>query len=163
MITSNRSTLSPTVHGHFLREKFFRFLFGYSLKNSQIYSALKPEVFLVRWRPSGGDKVFNVEAEGRQKVEDCRQKHLVDEEKISLLEALGLGLFPWRLLGLFSWLEKLWALFPWFFGLRWALHSRNFLAARRFLGSIKPMLWHFPEKRKARPCQSWALQQGTLF
>jgi hypothetical protein len=60
--------------------------------------------------------VFNVEAEGRQKVEDCRQKHLVDEEKISLLEALGLGLFPWRLLGLFPWLEKLWALFPWFLG-----------------------------------------------
>ena len=42
--------------------------------------------------------MFNVEAEGRQKVEDCCQKRLVDEEKISLLEALGLGLFPWPLL-----------------------------------------------------------------
>ena len=82
--------------------------------------------------------------------------------KITLLEALGLGLFPWRLLGLFSWLEKLWALFPWFFGPRWALHSRNVFAARRFLDSIKPQLWHFPEKRKVRPCQSWAPQQGTL-
>lgn len=63
---------------------------------------------------------------------------------------------------LFSLLKKLWALFLKFFGLRWALHSRSFFAARWFLGSIKPRLWHFPEKRKARPCQSWAPQQGTL-
>ena len=63
---------------------------------------------------------------------------------------------------LFSLSKILWALFLKFFGLRWALHSRSFFAARWFLGSIKPRIWHFPEKRKARPCQSWAPQQGTL-
>ena len=41
--------------------------------------------------------MFNVETEGRRKVEDHR-KILVDEKKITFLDALGLGLFPWPLL-----------------------------------------------------------------
>ena len=33
--------------------------------------------------------MFNVEAEGRQKVEDCRQKHFVNEEKNISLGGFG--------------------------------------------------------------------------
>ena len=74
-----------------------------------------------RWR-----QVKFVEAEGRRKVEGL-WKYLVDEKKNTFLDALGLELFPWPLLSLFSLLRKFWALFLEFFGLRWALHSRSFV------------------------------------
>ena len=103
----------------------FKLTKGFALGTLVQYSAFKPEEkgVLVRKRPSGGAVGVEV-AEGRQKVEDCRN-FLVDEEKF-FLDALGLDFFPWPLLGLFPLLEKLWALFLELFGLRWALHSRHF-------------------------------------
>ena len=71
--------------------------------------------------------------------------------------------FPDLYWSLFSLLEKFWALFLEFFGLRWALHSRSFFAARWFLGSIKFRLWQFTETLQVRPCQSRAPPQGTIF
>ena len=74
-------------------------------------------------------------AEGRQEVEDCRNSvgFSVDDIRRTFY-ALGLGLFPWPFLEVFSCLKKFQALFQRLWLLRWALHSRNLFAARWFLG-----------------------------
>ena len=100
-----KQKLSPVLCVAIFYEKFFLgFLFG-STKVDHVDSQTLFDTQARRKicsggnRPSGGDKVFNVEAEGRRKVED-RRKVLVDEKKNTFLDALGTGLFPWPALGL---------------------------------------------------------------
>src|SRR6185312_4500967 len=104
-----------------------------------------------RWR-----QVKFVEAEGRRKVEGLRKIPRRRKEKYLLGCSVVWNSFPGLYWSLFSLSKKFRALFLEFFGLRWALHSRIFFAARWFLGSIKFRLWHFPETLQVRPCQSWA-------
>src|SRR5688500_2223760 len=66
------------------------------------------------------------------------------KRKITFLDALGTELFPWPTLGLFSLLEKLWALFLKLLWLRWALLRRH--SRRRSLvpGFTKPSSMALP-------------------
>src|SRR5256885_13650724 len=104
-------------------------------------------------QPSGGAVVVEDVRKEDGKLKAV-EKFLVDDRKIPSWMFWVQDSFPGRLWGLFSLLKNLWALFLEFFGLRWALHSRNIFVARWFLGSIKHRLWHFPVILKVRPCQT---------
>src|SRR5256885_13505963 len=51
--------------------------------------------------PSGGVKISKVEAEGRQKDEDCRYYTILLTKKTRPFLLWIVGLFPWPVLGLF--------------------------------------------------------------
>src|SRR2546423_5779382 len=151
--------LSPVLCLVILYEKIFSwFLFGSTKVDQRDSQTLfgtqtRRKICSGGKQPSGGAVVVEDVRKEYGKLKAV-EKFLVDDRKIPSWMLWVQDSFPGRLWGFFSLLKNLWALFLEFFGLRWALHSRYIFAARWFLGSIKPRLWHFPEKLKVRPCQT---------
>ena len=118
------------MRGHFLRKNFFLvFCLGqlWGLPNNIRHSSRKKTKRSCEVWPSGGDKVEFVEAEGRRKVEGLRKISRRRKEKYFLGCSVVWNSVPGLYWSLFSLLRRFWALFLEFFGLRWALHSRNFV------------------------------------
>ena len=76
-------------------------------------------------QPSGGAVVIEDVRKEDGKLKAV-EKFLVDDRKIPSWMLWVQDSFPGQLWGFFSLLKNLWALFLEFFGLRWALHSRNY-------------------------------------
>jgi hypothetical protein len=97
--------------------------------------------------------VFKVEAEGRQKVEDCRYNYSVDEEN-KTFSALGWELFPWSILGLIFMSREVLDAFS--VTLRASLGFAQSKVLRRpwVPRFVKVLSKHCLEKRLVRPCQS---------